>query len=566
MPKKQPEQEKNQAQEQDSYTAKRQEEKEKGHEANKKTAKVAAKAAADYFTAGQGGAVVDKLAQTKAGDAILNKGADILDKVPGLSKATKKLDESGGLDVADKALSMTSASSAAGGTANAATSGAGSVGAVKGASPSGTSSGASGMPGLPKMPGQNNKPSFGGSDSNSSSSDNSSSSSSGGNSFDGLSSILGKGFGFSPLKQYMLIGGVVFFGFLIGAMVILAAAGGTDEDGSGDPDEDYKGVLSHESKMHQMSGSSGDRSKLVDIALSQLEDSNPDKYSGDKYQNYMGIGEQAWCASFVSWCANEAGIDTSIILHSAAVDSFYNFFTSAGLFHSASSDYKPLPGDLIIWKRGQNERGISHIGIVEKYDEATGQVTTIEGNSSNKVSHNVYTNPGCTGYASPNYVTMDDATTLEAITSGTEVKIPQNFNQVYTITQYDKFYGRWSNGTTQKKMSEVWGSKGKKFTKGIATIDGRYLVAVVNTFGNPGNYIDVYLKDGTVLPCIIADAKSLGDSNITKYGHRTGNAISVIEFEVETSYYNKYGNPGTNGWLMEWKQNAVKIVIGDKKY
>ena len=108
-----------------SYAAKKNSEKEAQHEANKKTAKVAAKTAANYFTGGQGGALVDKLADTKAGDAILNKGADMLDKVPGVSKVTKKLDDSGAVDAVDKAndvVSMTSGGGAAAEGAQAASS------------------------------------------------------------------------------------------------------------------------------------------------------------------------------------------------------------------------------------------------------------------------------------------------------------------------------------------------------------------------------------------------------------------------------------------------------------
>ena len=304
---------------------------------------------------------------------------------------------------------------------------------------------------------------------------------------------------------------------------------------------------------------------FLKIAEGELSDSNTSKFGGKKYQDYMRIGDSAWCASFVSWCAKQAGISNTIVPSSAAVTVYYSFYTKAGLFKKIDSGYIPRAGDLIIWENKQdtNAKDWSHIGIVQKYDEVTGQVYTIEGNSDDKVSNNVYNSiqiTGCTGFATPNYPSSSDTGLL----NGTLVEIPQDFSQVYTITEYDKFYERWSGGTVQRQLANVWGEQGKKFDDGIATISNRYLIAVVNTLGSPGDMLDVYLSDGTVLPCIVADAKSLNDSNITTYGHITGNSVSVIEFEVKSEYYKKYGNPGTNGWKTSWKQNVVKVINGGK--
>lgn len=78
----------------------------KDDNSSKKTAKLAAKGAADYFTGGKGGAIVDKLADTKLGNKALNSAGKALEKHPGFSKVAKKLDDSGALDTADDSLSM----------------------------------------------------------------------------------------------------------------------------------------------------------------------------------------------------------------------------------------------------------------------------------------------------------------------------------------------------------------------------------------------------------------------------------------------------------------------------
>ena len=77
-------------------------------DSSKKAAKVAAKGAANYFTGGKGGAVVDKLADTKLGNAALDKAGKIIDNNKQLQRLAKKLDDKGVTDKADKAMDMTS--------------------------------------------------------------------------------------------------------------------------------------------------------------------------------------------------------------------------------------------------------------------------------------------------------------------------------------------------------------------------------------------------------------------------------------------------------------------------
>ena len=135
----------------ESYTAEKNNKKAEKHEANKKAAKVAAKAAADYFTGGKGGAVVDKLAQTKLGDKVLNKGAKALDKIPGMGKTTKKLNDSGTLDAADKGLSALSGGKGGGMTKTSSGGNAG-QGSIKSPEQNTSTNGESGNSSSGKMP------------------------------------------------------------------------------------------------------------------------------------------------------------------------------------------------------------------------------------------------------------------------------------------------------------------------------------------------------------------------------------------------------------------------------
>ncbi|MCI8346660.1 MAG: hypothetical protein HFJ12_01760 [Bacilli bacterium] len=88
-----------------SYSASKGGQSQNNQDSNKKAAKVAAKGAATYAAGPAGGAAVDLAAKTPIGDKILNKGGELLSKIPGMSKVTKKLDDSGALDAADKGIS-----------------------------------------------------------------------------------------------------------------------------------------------------------------------------------------------------------------------------------------------------------------------------------------------------------------------------------------------------------------------------------------------------------------------------------------------------------------------------
>lgn len=136
---------------------------------------------------------------------------------------------------------------------------------------------------------------------------------------------------------------------------------------------------------------------------------------------------------------------------------------------------------------------------------------------------------------------------LQGGATGGVINVPQTDYNSYTITEYDRI--NWAQGSRQRELYDMWNSQGH-WTNGIATIDGCYLIACTPTFGQVGDYVTFYLSDGTAIPCIIADEKNTSDEGCNSYGHDNGH--SVIEFEVKSSYYHSYGNPGHGSWFPEW--------------
>ena len=134
-----------------------------------------------------------------------------------------------------------------------------------------------------------------------------------------------------------------------------------------------------------------------------------------KYGTWYGIPNAAWCAMFVSWCSNQAGISTSIIPKYASVSLGMEWFQNKGLFQF-KANYIPKAGDLIFFKSD----GASHTGIVISCDGTT--VYTIEGNTSDMVAKRSYPlmYSKITGYGLPEYPTFNGTPYVFDISGATD--------------------------------------------------------------------------------------------------------------------------------------------------
>ena len=123
--------------------------------------------------------------------------------------------------------------------------------------------------------------------------------------------------------------------------------------------------------------------QLVTIAKSQLGNEG-----GQKFWSWWGFTErQEWCACFVSWCADQAGlIQKEAVPKFSVCTNGVAWFQAKGKWQSGGS--VPTPGTIIFFD--WNHDGASdHVGIVESCDGTT--VHTIEGNSGDAVKQNSYT-------------------------------------------------------------------------------------------------------------------------------------------------------------------------------
>jgi hypothetical protein len=105
-------------------------------------------------------------------------------------------------------------------------------------------------------------------------------------------------------------------------------------------------------------------------------------------QATAGSGVGPWCAYFTSWAAAQAGAPVGERGQGfGSVDALYAWAQRSGKALPAGAT--PSPGDLIVF----NE----HIGVVEAV-LPNGQVQTIEGNSSDRVSRRTHAAGDALGY------------------------------------------------------------------------------------------------------------------------------------------------------------------------
>ena len=132
-------------------------------------------------------------------------------------------------------------------------------------------------------------------------------------------------------------------------------------------------------------------------------------------------GSYPYCAVFVSWCAEQAGLSLDILPKTASVASLHRFFLDKNQFQPVENKYIPAPGDIMI----QRSRSASHTGIV--INSNSQEFTVIEGNTNEGIVRSTYsyTDPNLTGFGTPDYpneiivrkttrlLTSDDSTPTE---------------------------------------------------------------------------------------------------------------------------------------------------------
>ncbi|MFL5349981.1 MAG: peptidoglycan-binding protein [Hyalangium sp.] len=137
-------------------------------------------------------------------------------------------------------------------------------------------------------------------------------------------------------------------------------------------------------------GSTGDKppsgavQKLLSEAASHVGfhegagNSNP-------FSKALGRPPEAWCADFVSYCAQKAGLH----INTASAQGVQDAITKQGGWKGKNN---PQPGDAVTFAWNGKGGWADHVGMVEKTFKKDGKlwIQTIEGNSSDQVARRTY--------------------------------------------------------------------------------------------------------------------------------------------------------------------------------
>lgn len=299
--------------------------------------------------------------------------------------------------------------------------------------------------------------------------------------------------------------------------------------------------------------------ELVSVAKGELGNG----YS--KYTHYVGsIGgryDYAWCAAFVSWCGNQAGV--TCICKTASCYSQYQYMTSHGGFEVAT----PRAGDVVFFYC-DNCSGTAnkwcHIGIMVDAS------TSIDGNYNNMVSYDrSYSHYGSLGYkhssgirkiyVRPNY--GQTSMTILPGTADTSWDVPTNVTVSRRISTYDQYGNIESNHYIDPGdicyISEVYTNG---FVKIQYPISGgtRWAYAKAADFSLKKKKVSVAKLPGTV------DTSWNVPTNVT-----VSRRISTYD-QYGNVELNHYIDPGDNCYIPEVYTNGfVKIqypVSGGKRW
>lgn len=141
-------------------------------------------------------------------------------------------------------------------------------------------------------------------------------------------------------------------------------------------------------------------------------------------------------------------------------------------------------------------------------------------------------------------------------------------SKLYTVPKnngfksYMSYKSITSKSSPQYKLQNKYAVTGKY---GIRTVNGRYCIALGSAFTKKiGQYVDLILKNGTVIPCILADSKA--DIHTDSSNMITKHNGCVSEFVVNTKSLNKNAkrDGDISSCTKKWDSPVAKIRVYNK--
>ncbi|MCR5624633.1 MAG: cellulase family glycosylhydrolase [Lachnospiraceae bacterium] len=307
---------------------------------------------------------------------------------------------------------------------------------------------------------------------------------------------------------------------------------------------------------------------------SQLDskEANAGSANYTKYERDLGVPNgQAWCAFFLWWCYQEAGVPTDAYPKSGAVYTCAQWHMSNGTWHYRNSGYVPKAGDSIVLGSLT-----THIGMVEYVDSVNKKVCTIEGNSSGMVTRRSYdlSSTHVVGYctidledgdlsstASSTAVEATPTATPDPANPGWPYEIPTKTLKKGSVGEDVKWVQYFMNSCFSDALS-VDGDFGKITAASVKVFKKAYGFNSANaTVGTKvsGKMLEVwnYFKENGKVPNVTSTSSDDSDSN-TKTANEslTNKKSDYLSSKLKNMAYSKtpYGQHGS---LKVWGNKVV---------
>lgn len=277
----------------------------------------------------------------------------------------------------------------------------------------------------------------------------------------------------------------------VGQALASIVGGSSSSSSSGSSDSSSSGSSSK---------GSADAASVVNIAKKQVgikaKPVNVCKYNDWYYGRKINGSAYPWCAAFVSWVANQAGVPEDIIPKDAYTVTAYQKLVNNG---GKISNSKAGPGDIIYFTDNGAPSGIYHTGIVIK--NKNGKIDTIEGNSSDMVAKRSYnTNSGSILVARPQYdgsASSDDSKSSKKKKKSKEDSTEKNTKTKNTKTTKSKT----STKKTKTKLLDAPAKEDVRGGNGVKPLSrfGQFKESIYGTgIDNRGMTVNHKTRDGYV--------------------------------------------------------------------
>jgi len=121
---------------------------------------------------------------------------------------------------------------------------------------------------------------------------------------------------------------------------------------------------------------------LVEIAKAEIGYTEEGSNNDNKYGKWYGLNNNPWCAMFVSWCFDKAGLSNKIAAQNdkgfASCDAGLKWFTDKNKIIPIG---QAKAGDIVFFQFDTDAQP-DHVGIVKWNNTALKYLQVIEGNTS----------------------------------------------------------------------------------------------------------------------------------------------------------------------------------------